>query len=51
MVEMKHFIDVDSIMSCQNSSRIIDWTIHGEGRTQITLSSIATVDLLAQDIE
>ena len=30
-----------------NSSWILDWRIYGEGRTQIALSSTATIDLLA----
>ena len=49
--ELKHFIDVVSIMLCQNSSWIMDWKIYGEGRTQIPLSSPATIDLLAQDLQ
>ena len=42
---------VISIMSCQNSSRIMNWRIYGEGRTRIPLSSPATIDLLAQDLQ
>ena len=34
-----------------NSSWIMDWRIYGEGRTQIPLSSPATIDLLAQDLQ
>ena len=41
------FIDAASIMPCQNSSSIMDSRIYGEGITQISLSSPATVDLLA----
>ena len=51
MVEIKHFINVISIMHCQNSLWIMDWRIYGEGRTQIPLSSPATIDLLAQDLQ
>ena len=50
MVELKHFINVVSIMPCQNSSWIMAWRIYGEERTQIPLSSLATIDLLAQDL-
>ena len=39
---------VISIMPCQKSSWIMDWRIYREGRTQIPLSSHATIDLLAQ---
>ena len=40
MVEIKHFVDVVSIMPCQNSSWIMDWRIFGEGRSQIPVSSL-----------
>ena len=45
MLEIKHLIDVDSIVACQDSS----W-VYGEGRTKIALSSPATIDFLAQDL-
>ena len=48
---MKHFIDDVSVMPCQNSLWIMDWRIYGEGRTQIPLSSSATIDPLAQDLQ
>ena len=51
MVERKHFINVISIIPFQNSSWIMDWSIYGEGRTQIHLSSPATIDLLVQDLQ
>ena len=44
-----HFIDVVSIMPCQNSSWIMDSMIYVEGRTKIPLDSPATIDLLTQD--
>ena len=47
----KHFINVISIMFYQNSSGIMDWKIYGERRTQIPLSSPATIDLLTQDLQ
>ena len=50
LVEIKLFIDVVSVMPCQNSSCIMDWRIYEERRTQIPLSSPATTDLLAQDL-
>ena len=51
MVEIKHFINVISIMLCENSSWIMDWRIYEEGRTHIPLSLHATIDLLAQDLQ
>ena len=53
MVEIKHkeFIDVVPIIPCQNTSGILSSRIYGEGRTQICLSSTATLDPLAQDPE
>ena len=51
VVETKHFINVISIMLCQNSLWIMDWRISGEERTQISLSSPATTDLLAQGLQ
>ena len=50
MIELKHFENVVSIMPCQNSSCIMDWRVYGEGRTQILLSSLTAIDLLAQDL-
>ena len=50
MVEIKRFIDVVSIVSCQNTSLIMDCRNYGEGRMQIPLSSPAAIDLLAQDL-
>ena len=44
-----HFIDVASIMPCQNSSWIMGSRIYGEGGTKIPPVSTATIDLLAQD--
>ena len=41
---------VISIMSCQNSLRIMDWRTYGEGRTLIPVGSAATIGLLAQDL-
>ena len=38
-----------SIMPWQNSLWIMNSMIYGEGRTQISLSSSVTIDLLAQD--
>ena len=35
----------------QNSLWIMDWRIYGEGKTQIPVSSAATIDLLAQDLQ
>ena len=51
MVEIKHkeFTDMVPIMFFQNSSQIIGLRIYSEGRTQILLSSPATIDILAQD--
>ena len=51
MVEIKHkdFIDVVSIMPCQNTLWIMGSRIYGEGRTQIAPSSPATIDPLTQD--
>ena len=42
------FIDVALIMHCQNSSWIMGLRIYGEGRTQIPLSSAATIGHLAR---
>ena len=44
-----HFIDVASIMPCQNSSWIMGSRIYGERGTKIPPGSTATIDLLAQD--
>ena len=45
----KDFTDAIPIVSYQNSERIMGLRIYGEGRTQIPLSSPATIDSLAQD--
>ena len=48
MVKIKHkeFEGAVLIMPCQNSSWIMGLRIYGEGRTQIPLSSPATIGLL-----
>ena len=45
MVKIKHrdVINAIQIMSCQNSSWVMGLRIDGEGRTQIPLSSAATI--------
>ena len=50
MLKMKHkdFIGAASVMSCQYSSWIMGLRIYGEGRTQIPLSSPATIGPLAR---
>ena len=50
IVVIKHFIDVVSIIPCPNTSWIMDWRIYGERKTQVPLSSLTTIDLLAQDL-
>ena len=42
-------MDVAPVMPCQNSSWIMCSRIYVEGRSQIRLSSIATIDPLGQD--
>ena len=44
----KLYIDVVQIMPCQNLSCIMGLRIYGEGRTQNSMSSIATIAPLAQ---
>ena len=39
----RHFIGAVPVTPCLNSSWIIGWGIYGEGRTQIPLSSPATI--------
>ena len=53
MMEIKHryFIDVVSIIPCQNSMWIIGSTIYGVVKTQISLSLSTVIDPLAQDPE
>ena len=48
MVKIKHkdFIGAVPIISCLNSMWIMDLRIYGEGRTQISLSSTATIGSL-----
>ena len=48
MVKIKHkdFIGAVPIMPCLNSSWIMGLRIYGEGRTQIPMSSPATIDPL-----
>ena len=50
VVETRHkeFIHVVPVMPCQNSLWIMGSRIYGEGRTQIPLRSLATIDSLAQ---
>ena len=50
MVKIKHkdFIGVVPIMPCQNPLWIMGLSIYGEGRTQIPLSSPATIGPLAR---
>ena len=45
MVKIKHRDVINAIqtMSCQNSSWVMGLRIDGEGRTQIPLSSAATI--------
>ena len=45
----KEFTDVVPIMPCQNSSWIMDLRIYGEGTAQVSLSSLTTIDIWAQD--
>ena len=42
-IKDKDFIGVVSVMPCLNSSWIMGLRIYGEGRTQIPLSSPATI--------
>ena len=42
------FIDAIPIIPCQNSSWTMGWRIYGEGRTQVPLSSPATISPLAR---
>ena len=46
--KQKDFIGVTPVMPCQNSSWIMGLRIYGEGRTQIPLSSPATIGPLAR---
>ena len=48
-IKSKDFTDAIPIVSYQNSERIMGLRIYGERRTQIPLSSPATIDSLAQD--
>ena len=50
IVEIKHkdFIDVVPVMPCQNASLIMGSRICEGGRTQISQSSLAVIDPLAQ---
>ena len=47
-IKQKDFIGAAPVMPCQNSSRIMGLRFYGEGRTQIPLSSPATIDPLAR---
>ena len=50
IVKIKHkaFIGAAPVMPCQNSSWIMGLRIYGEGRTQNSLSSPATIGPLAR---
>ena len=50
MVEIKHkdLMDAVPLMPCQNSLWIMRLRIYGEGRTQVPLSSPATIGPLAR---
>ena len=48
-IKDKDFIDVVTVMSCQNSSWIIDSRIYGEGTTQVSLYSPDATDPLTQN--
>ena len=50
MVKIKHkdFIGAAPVMPCQDSWWIMGFRIYGEGRTQISLSSAATIGPLAR---
>ena len=47
-IKNKDFIDSVSIILCQRSLWIMDLRIYGEGRSQIVLSSLATIGPLAK---
>ena len=50
MVKIKHkdFIGAAPVMPCQDSWWIMGFRIYGEGRTEISLSSAATIGPLAR---
>ena len=47
-IKDKDFIGAVPIMPCENSTWIMDLSIHGEGRTQIPPSSPATIGPLTR---
>ena len=49
--KIKIFINVISIIPCQNSSWIMDCRIYGEGMIQIPLSLPVTIDILVHDLQ